>query len=98
MNSNEKAILIKFSLNLYTHVLKQISICGCMEERDCHPSVKLTLNTKLFPCHQSVFILESKSPPWGLPPGGPVVESLPARAEEMGSIPGRGRFHMLQGK
>ena len=38
-----------------------------MEDRDCHPSVKLTLNSKIFPCHQFVFILESKSPPWGLP-------------------------------
>ena len=30
-------------------------------------------------------------------PGGPVVESLPANAGDMGLIPGPGRFHMLRG-
>ena len=30
-------------------------------------------------------------------PGGPVVKNLPASAGDMGSIPGPGRFHMLQG-
>ena len=28
-------------------------------------------------------------------PGGLVVKNLPANAEDMGSIPGLGRFHML---
>ena len=28
-------------------------------------------------------------------PGGPVVKNPPANAEDMGSIPGLGRFHML---
>ena len=30
-------------------------------------------------------------------PGGPVVKNPPAKAGDMGSIPGLGRFHMLQG-
>ena len=30
-------------------------------------------------------------------PGGPAVENLPATAEDMGLISGRGRSHMLQG-
>ena len=30
--------------------------------------------------------------------GGPVVENPPANARDMGSIPGRGRFHMPWGK
>ena len=30
-------------------------------------------------------------------PGGPVVKNPPANAGDMGSIPGPGRFHMLQG-
>ena len=30
-------------------------------------------------------------------PGGPVVKNPPASAEDMGSIPGPGRFHMPQG-
>ena len=30
-------------------------------------------------------------------PGGPGVKNLPAKAGDMGSIPGRGRFHMPQG-
>ena len=30
-------------------------------------------------------------------PGGPVVKNLPVNARDMGSIPGLGRFHMLQG-
>ena len=30
-------------------------------------------------------------------PGGPVVENPPAKAGGMGSIPGPGRSHMLQG-
>ena len=30
-------------------------------------------------------------------PGGPVVKNLPAKASGMSSIPGLGRFHMLQG-
>ena len=29
-------------------------------------------------------------------PDGPVVENPPANAGDMGSIPGLGRFHMLQ--
>ena len=29
-------------------------------------------------------------------PGGPVVEKPPANAEDTGSIPGLGRFHMPQ--
>ena len=29
-------------------------------------------------------------------PGGTVVENLPANAGDTGSIPGPGRFHMLQ--
>ena len=28
-------------------------------------------------------------------PGGLVVKNLPAKAGDMGSIPGQGRFHML---
>ena len=28
-------------------------------------------------------------------PGGSVVRNLPANIEDMGSIPGLGRFHML---
>ena len=31
-------------------------------------------------------------------PGGPELETLPARAEDMGSIPGPGRSHVPQGK
>ena len=30
-------------------------------------------------------------------PGGPVIENLPANAEDTGSIPGLGRFQMLHG-
>ena len=30
-------------------------------------------------------------------PGGPVVKKLPAKAGDMGSIPGLERFHMLRG-
>lgn len=30
-------------------------------------------------------------------PGGPMVESLPASSGGVGSIPGPGRFHVLQG-
>ena len=30
-------------------------------------------------------------------PGGPVVKNPPVNAENMGSIPGPGRFHMLRG-
>ena len=30
-------------------------------------------------------------------PGGPVFKNLPTSAGEMRSIPGPGRFHMLQG-
>ena len=30
-------------------------------------------------------------------PGGPVVRNLPANAGNRGSVPGSGRFHMLQG-
>ena len=30
-------------------------------------------------------------------PGSPVVMNPPANAGDMGSIPGPGRFHMLQG-
>ena len=30
-------------------------------------------------------------------PGGPVVKSLLANGGDTGSIPGLGRFHMLQG-
>ena len=30
-------------------------------------------------------------------PGGPVVQNPPSRVGAMGLIPGRGRFHMLQG-
>ena len=30
-------------------------------------------------------------------PGGPVVENPPANAENTGSVPGLGRFHMPQG-
>ena len=30
-------------------------------------------------------------------PGGPVVRIPPANTGDMGSIPGPGRFHMLQG-
>ena len=30
-------------------------------------------------------------------PGGPVVENLPAKTGDMGTIPGLGRFHMPQG-
>ena len=30
-------------------------------------------------------------------PGDPVVKNPPANARNMGSIPGPGRFHMLQG-
>ena len=30
-------------------------------------------------------------------PGGPVVKNLPASAWDIGSIPGPGIFHMLQG-
>ena len=30
-------------------------------------------------------------------PGGPVVKKMPARAGDMGSIPGPGRSHMPQG-
>ena len=29
-------------------------------------------------------------------PGGPVVKNLPANAEDMGSVPGPERSHMLQ--
>ena len=29
--------------------------------------------------------------------GGPVIRNLPANAGNMGSIPGPGRFHVLQG-
>ena len=29
--------------------------------------------------------------------GGPVVKNLPVNAGDAGSIPGPGRFHMLQG-
>ena len=29
-------------------------------------------------------------------PGGPVIGNLPARAGNMGLIPGPGRFHMLR--
>ena len=29
-------------------------------------------------------------------PGGPVVENPPANAEDTGSVPGLGRFHMPQ--
>ena len=28
-------------------------------------------------------------------PGGPVVKNLPADAEDMGSVPGLGRVHVL---
>ena len=31
-------------------------------------------------------------------PGGPVVKNPPTNAEDMGLIPGLGRFHMLWGK
>ena len=31
-------------------------------------------------------------------PSGPVAKNPPASAEDMGLIPGLGRFHMLQGK
>ena len=30
-------------------------------------------------------------------PGGPVVENLPAKTGDMGTIPGLGRFHMPRG-
>ena len=30
-------------------------------------------------------------------PDGPVVKNLPAKAGDTGSIPGLGRFHVLQG-
>ena len=30
-------------------------------------------------------------------PGGPVVKNLPAKAVDMGSIPGLGSFHLLRG-
>ena len=30
-------------------------------------------------------------------PDGPVVKNLPTNAGDTGSIPGRGRFHMLHG-
>ena len=30
-------------------------------------------------------------------PGGPVVKNPPANTQNMGSIPGPGRFHMLWG-
>ena len=30
-------------------------------------------------------------------PGGPVVKNLPAKAGDMGSTPGRGRFHVPEG-
>ena len=30
-------------------------------------------------------------------PGGPMVENLPAKTGDMGSIPGLGRFHMPWG-
>ena len=30
-------------------------------------------------------------------PGGPVVKNPPAKARDMGSIPGLGRLHMLRG-
>ena len=30
-------------------------------------------------------------------PGGPVVKNLPANAGDMGSIPGLGKYPMLQG-
>ena len=30
-------------------------------------------------------------------PGGPIVKNLPSNAGDTGSIPGPGRFHMLQG-
>ena len=30
-------------------------------------------------------------------PGGPVVKNLPCNAGDMGSIPGPGRSHMMQG-
>ena len=31
-------------------------------------------------------------------PDGPVIENLPVNAEDTGSIPGLGRFHMTWGK
>ena len=30
-------------------------------------------------------------------PGDPMVKNLPANAQDMGSIPGLGRFHMPRG-
>ena len=38
-----------------------------------------------------------KSRGWRDFPGGPMVRNLPANAGVMGSIPGRGRFHMPEG-
>ena len=37
-------------------------------------------------------------PWWSLTPGGPVVKNSPADGGDIGSIPGLGRLHMLQGK
>ena len=39
---------------------------------------------------------EVKTRRWGFP-ASPVAESLPARARDMGSIPGMGRFRLMQG-
>ena len=47
---------------------------------------------------QLMFVLEKYNQNKTLDfPGGPVVRNLPANAGNRGSIPGLGRFHMLQG-
>ena len=52
------------------------------------------MSDSLQPTKKDNFILFN-SQNWDFP-GGPVVENLPADAADMGSIPGPGRFYMLQ--
>ena len=53
--------------------------------------------TELTSCILFCFMKKKqKNKPQDLP-GGPVVKNLPANAEDMGSIPGPGRFHAFAG-
>ena len=45
---------------------------------------------------QDAIYIKFKDRWWDFP-DGPVVENLPASAWDMGSVPGRGRSHVLQG-
>ena len=44
-----------------------------------------------------VLLKEKKKKSYWDFPGGPVVNNSPVKAEDTGSIPGPGRFHMLFG-